>query len=124
MSSRSHTRSSAFMLRFCRKRVFEDPYLELRQFAKIRRVIIIALCLYIFVPRDCSYNDVSYESWFVTIISILFIDRNKPIMMYTLIFILLFLTVITVIRALESRNQWRRMIDEGDVEIKDKISFD
>ena len=45
-------------------------------------------------------------------------------MMYTLIFILLFLTVITVIRALESRNQWRRMIDEGDVEIKDKISFD
>ena len=62
--------------------------------------------------------------WFATIISILFIDRNKPIMMYTLIFILLFLTVITVIRALESRNQWRRMIDEGDVEIKDKISFD
>ena len=62
--------------------------------------------------------------WFVTIISILFIDRNKPILMYTLIFILLFLTVITVIRALESRNQWRRMIDEGDVEIKDKISFD
>ena len=62
--------------------------------------------------------------WFSTIISILFIDRNKPIMMYTLIFILLFLTVITVIRALESRNQWRRMIDEGDVEIKDKISFD
>jgi len=62
--------------------------------------------------------------WFATIISILFIDRNKPIMMYTLIFILLFLTFITVIRALESRNQWRRMIDEGDVEIKDKISFD
>mgnify|MGYP001459385276 CR=1 FL=1 len=62
--------------------------------------------------------------WFVTIISILFIDRDKPVMMYTLIFMLLFLTVITVIRALESRNQWRRMIDEGDVEIKDKISFD
>jgi hypothetical protein len=62
--------------------------------------------------------------WFVTIVSILFIDRNNPVMMYTLIFMLLILTVITVIRALESRNQWRRMIDEGDVEIKDKISFD
>ncbi|MBI45334.1 MAG: hypothetical protein CMG66_04120 [Candidatus Marinimicrobia bacterium] len=62
--------------------------------------------------------------WFATIVSILFIDRNKPIMIYTLIFILLILTVITVIRAIESRNQWRRMIDEGDVEIKDKISFD
>ena len=62
--------------------------------------------------------------WFATIVFILFIDRDKPIMMYTLIAILLTLTVITVIRALESRNQWRRMIKEGDVEIKDKISFD
>jgi len=62
--------------------------------------------------------------WFATIISILFIDRDKPVMIYSLIAILLILTIITVIRALESRNQWRRMIKEGDVEIKDKISFD
>ena len=62
--------------------------------------------------------------WFVTIISVLFIDRNKPMMIYTVIAVLVVLTIITVIRALESRNQWRRMIKEGDVEIKDKISFD
>ena len=62
--------------------------------------------------------------WFATIISILFIDRNNPIMIYSLIIMLIILTMITVIRALESRNQWRRMIKEGDVEIKDKISFD
>ena len=62
--------------------------------------------------------------WFATITSILFIDRDRPLMIYTLIAILLILTIITVIRALESRNQWRRMIKEGDVEIKDKISFD
>ena len=62
--------------------------------------------------------------WFATIIPILFIDRNNPIMIYSLITMLLILTMITVIRALESRNQWRRMIKEGDVEIKDKISFD
>ena len=62
--------------------------------------------------------------WFAIIISILFIDRDKPFMTYSLIAMLLILTVITVIRALESRNQWRRMIKEGDVEIKDKISFD
>ena len=62
--------------------------------------------------------------WFATIISILFIDRDKPLMIYIIIAILLILTFITVIRSLESRNQWRRMIKEGDVEIKDKISFD
>ena len=62
--------------------------------------------------------------WFTTIISILFIDRDKLLIVYTLIILLIVLTTITVIRALESRNQWRRMIKEGDVEIKDKISFD
>ena len=62
--------------------------------------------------------------WFATIISVLFIDRDKSFIVYTFIIILLILTTITVIRALESRNQWRRMIKEGDVEIKDKISFD
>ena len=63
-------------------------------------------------------------SWLITIISILFIDTSNNIMVYSIICILLILTCITVIRALESRNQWRRMIEDGDVEVKDKISFD
>ena len=63
-------------------------------------------------------------SWLITIILILFIDTNNAIMVYSIIFALLILSIITVIRALESRNQWRRMIEDGDVEIKDKISFD
>ena len=63
-------------------------------------------------------------SWLITIISILFIDTNNSIMVYSIICILLILTCITVIRVLESRNQWRKMIKEGDIEIKDKISFD
>ena len=62
--------------------------------------------------------------WFLTIISILFINTESKIMVYSVISILLILTTITVIRALESRNQWRRMIEDGDVEVKDKISFD
>ena len=45
-------------------------------------------------------------------------------MVYSVISILLILTTITVIRGLESRNQWRRMIEDGDVEVKDKISYD
>ena len=63
-------------------------------------------------------------SWFITIISILFIDTDNNIMVYSIISVLLILTCITVMRALESRNQWRRMIEDGDVEVKDKISFD
>jgi len=63
-------------------------------------------------------------SWLITIILILFIDTNNATMVYSIISALLILSIITVIRALESRNQWRRMIEDGDVEIKDKISFD
>ena len=62
--------------------------------------------------------------WFLTIISLFFINRNNIVMVSIVIFLLVILTIITVLRALESRNQWRRMIKEGDVEIKDKISFD
>ena len=62
--------------------------------------------------------------WFLTIISIFFINRNNIVMVSIVIFLLVILTIITVLRALESRNQWRMMIKDGDVEIKDKISFD
>ena len=61
--------------------------------------------------------------WFVTIISIMFINTENRIMVYSVIAALLILTAITVIRSLESRNQWRRMIEDGEVEVKDKISL-
>ena len=62
--------------------------------------------------------------WFITIILIIFIDTKNSIMVYCIISMLLILTCITVVRILESRNQWRRMIKDGDVKVKDKISFD
>ena len=62
--------------------------------------------------------------WLVTIISIFFVNRENILIIYSIISMLILLTVITVIRIIESRNQWRRMIKEGDIEIKDKISFD
>ena len=46
------------------------------------------------------------------------------IMVLVVISMLLILTCITIIRAFESREEWRKMIKDGDVEIKDKISFD
>ena len=37
--------------------------------------------------------------------------------------LLLILTFLTVLRSIDSRNQWRNIIEDGDVEIKDKIEF-
>ena len=60
----------------------------------------------------------------MTLLSFTFIDRNNKILVWVMIFILLLLTTITIIRALISRNEWRKMIEDGEVEVKNKISFD
>mgnify|MGYP000668602483 CR=1 FL=1 len=39
------------------------------------------------------------------------------------IVLLTILTFITFLRSIDSRNQWRKIIEDGDVEIKDKIEF-
>jgi len=57
-------------------------------------------------------------------LAVLFIDRNNYIHVIVIISILLILTTITILRAINSRNEWRKMIEDGEVEIKDKISFD
>jgi len=63
-------------------------------------------------------------TWLITLLSFTFIDRNNKILVWVMIFILLLLTTITIIRALISRNEWRKMIEDGEVEVKNKISFD
>ena len=62
--------------------------------------------------------------WSATFLLIIFIDRNSGTMIFITISLLLFMSIITVIRSINSRNEWRQMIDEGEVEIKEKISFD
>ena len=62
--------------------------------------------------------------WFATFLLIIFIDRNSGTMIFITISLLLFMSIITVIRSINSRNEWRQMIDDGEVEIKEKISFD
>ncbi len=63
-------------------------------------------------------------TWFIVFLLIVFIDRENNIQKFSTIAILLFISVITVIRLLNSRNEWREIIEDGDVEIKEKISFD
>ena len=62
--------------------------------------------------------------WFVTFLLIVFMDRDSKTMIFITISLLLFMAIITVIRSINSRNEWRQMIDDGEVEIKEKISFD
>jgi len=63
-------------------------------------------------------------TWFIVFLLIIFIDRENSVQKFSTIAILLFISIITVIRSLNSRNEWREIIEDGDVEIKEKISFD
>ena len=59
--------------------------------------------------------------WLVLILSFFFIDRENLIMVSIFLILLFILTGITVVRVLESRNEWRKMIEDGDVEIKNHL---
>jgi len=62
--------------------------------------------------------------WAITFMLILFMDRENKVMVLITIVLLLIITTITILRSINSRNEWREMIEDGEVEIKDKISFD
>ena len=62
--------------------------------------------------------------WFITILLVITIDRNDFSMVSFTIILLLIISFITVVRSLNSRNEWRKIIEDGDVDIKDKIKFD
>ena len=61
--------------------------------------------------------------WFFVLLLIVFFDRDNQLWAYLTIIFLLIATILTVLRALVSRNEWREIIEDGDVEIKDKIKF-
>ena len=69
------------------------------------------------------FNYIFKIIWFITFCLIVFLDRSNFYMVVFTILILLFITTVTVIRSLNSRNEWRKLIKDGDVEVKDKISF-
>ena len=68
-------------------------------------------------------NYIIKSLWLLVFIMIVFVDRSNAMMVYSTIILLLLLTGITVVRSLISRNEWRQIIEDGDVEIKDKIKF-
>ena len=61
--------------------------------------------------------------WATVFILIIFINRDNQLMVICTIFLLILLAFITILRSINSRNEWRKIIEDGDVEIKDKIQF-
>ena len=60
-------------------------------------------------------------TWIFLIFSFFFIDRENMMFVIILLALLFILTGITIIRVIESRNEWRKMIKDGDVEIKNHL---
>ena len=75
------------------------------------------------IVNGCMFNYLMKTLWFLEFLLIIFLDRDNPMMVYPTVILLLLLTVLTVLRSLISRNEWREIIEDGDVEIKDKIEF-
>ena len=61
--------------------------------------------------------------WLVIFFLVIFFDRENYIMVILTLSMLIITTVLTVIRSIISRNEWRQLIKDGDVEIQEKIKF-
>ena len=55
-------------------------------------------------------------SWLILLILLFFLDRDNPYWVITTILLLLALSGIAVLRALESRNEWQKYIDEESLD--------
>ena len=62
--------------------------------------------------------------WLLTFVLVVTIDRENRLMSMLTIGLLILISLTTILRSINSRNEWRKMIEDGEVEIKDKISFD
>ena len=55
-------------------------------------------------------------SWAILLILIFFLDRDNPYWVITTILLLVFLSCIAILRALESRKEWRKYIEEESLD--------
>ena len=59
-----------------------------------------------------SFTKIYRFSWFILIISLIFLDRQNVYMVGVALFFLVVLSAIAILRAIEARNQWREFIKE------------
>ena len=62
------------------------------------------------------FTKIYRAAWLVLIILILFLDRNNLYWVIGTIILLLLLSCIAVLRFLDSRNEWREIIEEESLD--------
>jgi len=59
--------------------------------------------------------------WILLISSFVYFDRENILIVCIQLISLFLLTSITILRIIESRNEWREIIKDGDIEIKNHL---
>ena len=77
----------------------------------------------VIMSKNKFFNYIIKTLWIIIFFLIIFLDRENINMVVVTISILLITSFITILRALVSRNEWRKMIKDGDIEIQDKIKL-
>ena len=54
--------------------------------------------------------------WLILILLLIFLDRQNPYWVIATLLLLIILSAIAVLRFLESRNEWRKYIDEESLD--------
>ena len=54
--------------------------------------------------------------WLIIILLLIFLDRQNPYWVIATLLLLIILSAISVLRFLESRNEWREYIDEESID--------
>ena len=54
--------------------------------------------------------------WMIIILLLIFLDRQNPYWVIATLLLLIILSAIAVLRFLESRNEWRKYIDEESLD--------
>ncbi len=54
--------------------------------------------------------------WLIIILLLIFLDRQNPYWVIATLLLLIILSAIAVLRFLESRNEWRKYIDEESLD--------
>ena len=62
------------------------------------------------------FTKIYRTAWLVLIILIIFLDRNNLYWVIATIILLLLLSCIAVLRFLDSRNEWREIIEEESLD--------
>ena len=61
------------------------------------------------------FNNVYRFAWFILVGLIVFFDRNNIYWVIASILLLIILAIIAVLRAYDSRNEWRKIIQEENL---------